>query len=62
MTSDPDQPTPTTGVPAVDAVLADVEAAVTGPVAEHVQVFERAHEVLRRSLDPATADQSAATD
>ncbi len=45
-----------TGVPAVDQVLAEVESVSALPVAEHVAVFERAHEQLRRALD---ADPSA---
>jgi len=47
-----------TGDPAVDAVLdqlADVEGI---PVDEHVAVFERAHEQLRRALD-APSDTSS---
>jgi hypothetical protein len=40
-----------TGVEAVDRVLAEVAAVADAPVAEHVQVFERAHEQLRRALD-----------
>jgi len=40
-----------TGVPAVDAVLDEVDAAADLPVDEHVAVFERAHEQLRRALD-----------
>lgn len=40
-----------TGVDAVDAVLSDVAAVVGAPVADHVAVFERAHEQLRRALD-----------
>jgi hypothetical protein len=40
-----------TGVAAVDRVLAEVAALADTPVAEHVQVFERAHEQLRRALD-----------
>ena len=40
-----------TGVPAVDRVLADVAAVAGTPVAGHVAVFERAHEHLRRALD-----------
>ncbi|WP_110183538.1 hypothetical protein [Nocardioides solisilvae] len=39
------------GVPAVDAVLAEVERVGELPVAEQVAVFERAHEQLRRALD-----------
>ncbi|HEY0889297.1 MAG TPA: hypothetical protein VGE38_06780 [Nocardioides sp.] len=40
-----------TGVPEVDAVLAAVDDLDTLPVAEHVAVFERAQEQLRRALD-----------
>jgi hypothetical protein len=40
-----------TGVDAVDRVLAEVAALADRPVGEHVQVFERAHEQLRRALD-----------
>ncbi|WP_210440845.1 hypothetical protein [Nocardioides xinjiangensis] len=40
-----------TGVEAVDRVLADVTSVVDAPVGDHVAVFERAHEELRRALD-----------
>jgi hypothetical protein len=40
-----------TGVESVDRVLAEVAAVADTPVADHVQVFERAHEQLRRALD-----------
>ena len=40
-----------TGVPAVDEVLDEVAALSERPVAEHVAVFESAHERLRRALD-----------
>jgi hypothetical protein len=40
-----------TGVAAVDRVLADVAAVAGTPVAGHVAVFERAHDQLRRALD-----------
>ena len=43
---------PGTGVPAVDDVLASVQALDDRPVEEHVAVFEQAHEGLRRALDP----------
>ena len=43
---------PSTGVAAVDAVLASVHALDDRPVAEHVAVFEQAHDQLRRALDP----------
>lgn len=48
-----------TGVEAVDRVLAEVAALSESPVDQHVQVFERAHDQLRRALDDqpdATAD------
>lgn len=50
-----------TGVEAVDRVLAEVSAVVDAPVSEHVQVFERAHDQLRRALDaqPAPAGDDA---
>jgi hypothetical protein len=44
-------PEPRTGIPAVDAVLDDVDALADRPVEEHVAVFEQAHERLRRALD-----------
>jgi hypothetical protein len=40
-----------TGVVAVDEVLQHVSRLADRPVAEHVEVFERAHEQLRRALD-----------
>ena len=40
-----------TGVAAVDQVLADVAAVSGTPVAGHVAVVERAHDQLRRALD-----------
>ncbi|RYB91624.1 hypothetical protein EUA93_15795 [Nocardioides oleivorans] len=40
-----------TGVEAVDGVLAEVASVMDAPVGEHVAVFERAHEQLRRALD-----------
>ena len=47
-----------TGVAAVDQVLADVAAVSGTPVAQHVAVFERAHDQLRRALD-AQPEQGA---
>ena len=41
----------TTGVSEVDAVLASLDGRDGRPVAEHVAVFEKAHERLRRALD-----------
>ena len=53
-----------TGVDAVDRVLAEVAAVGELPVSEHVQIFERAHEQLRRALDAqpdgAPADERGA--
>jgi hypothetical protein len=40
-----------TGVESVDQVLADVATIADRPVGQHVEVFERAHEQLRRALD-----------
>ena len=47
-----------TGVPAVDEVVRSLDTLAERPVDEHVEVFERAHEQLRRSLDadPAGPD------
>jgi hypothetical protein len=47
-----DSETGSTGVSAVDDVLATVRALDGRPVEEHVAVFEQAHERLRRALDP----------
>ena len=45
-----------TGLPAVDEVVQRVLQLADRPVAEHVEMFERAHEQLRRALDaPPTA-------
>ena len=44
-----------TGVESVDQVLAEVAAVAETPVSDHVEVFERAHEQLRRALDAAPA-------
>ena len=40
-----------TGMPAVDEVLDRVANLAEVPVSQHVAVFERAHEQLRRALD-----------
>lgn len=42
-----------TGNREVDEVIASLEGLVDVDVAEHVAVFERAHETLRRTLDDA---------
>lgn len=53
-----------TGDESVDRVLDDVAALADAPVSDHVQVFERAHEQLRRALDahpePATDGEQGA--
>lgn len=46
-----------TGAPAVDAVLDSIASLDQRPLEEHVQVFEAAHDDLRRALD-ATPDQA----
>ena len=48
-----------TGNPTVDAVLASVTGLERTPVAEHVAVFESAHERLRSALADAGDDRSA---
>ena len=40
-----------TGVPAVDQVLRDVDDLDAVPLEEHLGRFERAHETLRTALD-----------
>ena len=47
-----------TGMPAVDAVLDEVDRAADLPVDEQVAVFERAHEQLRRALDGSADERS----
>ncbi|SFC99747.1 hypothetical protein SAMN04487968_11931 [Nocardioides terrae] len=47
-----------TGVPAVDAVLAEVDGAVDLPADDQVAVFERAHDRLRRALDGQADDRA----
>ena len=54
-----DQLPETTGIAAVDQVLADVAAVADRPVSDHVEVFECAHDQLRRALD---AQPESATD
>ena len=46
-----DSPAESTGVAEVDAVLASLDGLADQPVADHVQVFEQAHDRLRRALD-----------
>jgi hypothetical protein len=45
-----------TGLQSVDSVVEAVEGLDERPVDEHVEVFERAHEQLRRALDDAPAE------
>ena len=47
----------TTGVAAVDRVLAEVDALDNLPVEEHLGAYERAHESLRSALDAQPSDQ-----
>lgn len=47
-----------TGHPAVDEVLRSLSTLDDLPVDEHVAVFERAHEELRRTLSGAGDDQA----
>jgi hypothetical protein len=51
----PDEST-TTGVPAVDQVLADVDRLDELPLDEHLGAFERAHDSLRSALDAGPDD------
>ncbi len=60
----PDEPQPevaepvTTGHPEVDSVLRSLDALDGAPLADHVAVFESAHERLRTVLsDAGRADQ-----
>lgn len=47
---------PSTGVPAVDRVLADLDRLDGLPIEEHLGAFEQAHGALRAALDtPAEA-------
>jgi hypothetical protein len=55
-----DEPTHT-GVPGVDAVLAEIDDLDELPLDEHLGAFERAHDALRSALDaaPDTAPETA---
>jgi hypothetical protein len=59
-----DQVPESTGLASVDQVLADVAAVADAPISDHVAVFERAHDQLRRALDaqpqPAPDDEQGA--
>lgn len=56
--SAPGVPSPAalTGHPAVDEVLGSLDALEALPVADHVAVFDRAHEGLRRALRDGSGD------
>lgn len=60
LTETPDGAPVRTGVEDVDDALDAVESLAQRPIEEHVAVFERAHEQLRRALDAhdAAADPS----
>lgn len=62
MNESPPEPTPAeqTGRGDVDAVIASLTGLDDLPVAEHVAVFEQAHESLRRTLAGAGQGQPAA--
>ena len=51
----------TTGVSAVDQVIADVDHLDEVPLDEHLEVFERAHESLRAALDDPAGDDPGAS-
>jgi hypothetical protein len=48
----------TTGQPDVDAVVGSLDGLDDLPVAEHVAIFEQAHESLRRTLAGTNAQQA----
>ena len=48
---------PATGLPGVDAVLADLDRLDDTPLEEHLAAFERAHELLRAALDAPSVDR-----
>jgi hypothetical protein len=53
----------TTGVPAVDRVLEDIDRLDDVPLEEHLATFEGAHDSLREALDaPPTGDTDRETD
>jgi hypothetical protein len=54
--------TPTTGVPAVDRVVSDLDRLDDAPLDEHLAAFERAHESLRSALDAPSSDQPGDSD
>jgi hypothetical protein len=48
---------PETGVPGVDAVLAEVDTIDALPLEEHLAAFEQAHASLRAALDAQPSQQ-----
>ena len=55
-TGEPTGEPTSTGVPAVDQVLRDVDDLDGVPLEEHLGRFERAHETLRSALDAEPVD------
>ena len=55
-TEEPTGEPTSTGVPAVDQVLRDVDDLDGVPLEEHLGRFERAHETLRSALDAETVE------
>jgi hypothetical protein len=53
---------PTTGLPAVDRVVSDLDRLDDAPLDEHLAAFERAHESLRSALDAPSSDQPGDSD
>ena len=47
---------PATGVPGVDAALAEVDGVEAMPLEEQLAAFERAHDQLRSALDSEPGD------
>lgn len=53
----PGAETTSTGVAAVDQVLADLDRIDGAPLEEHLAMFERAHDALRSALDAPAVQQ-----
>ncbi len=54
----PEAETTSSGVPAVDTVLADLDRVDAAPFEQHLAMFEHAHESLRAALDAPSVDRS----
>lgn len=50
------EPESSTGVPAVDQVLSDIDQVDGLPLDQHQEAFERAHASLRSALDAGSDD------